>query len=78
MDKSVAAHFVDAILALERDLTVLDELSHEVADSGERKAIRKSLAQIIVMYTDMLISVIDQHPDLDPDRSDGTVEGNEK
>jgi hypothetical protein len=72
MEKSVASQVVDAILELERHVTVLDVLSDKIADDQERRDFRKRLADIIVMYTDMLMAVIHQYPELDPDTPSST------
>ena len=49
------------------NMTVLDALSDKIADDQERRDFRRHLADIIVVYTDMLIAVIHQYPELDPD-----------
>jgi hypothetical protein len=72
MDKSVASKVVDAILALERQLSALDVLSDKITDDQERREFRRRLASMIVAYTDMLISVIEEYPELDPDTPSST------
>jgi hypothetical protein len=68
LEKAVASQVVDAILLIERQLTVLDVLSDNIADDNERREFRRGLASIISAYTDVLVSVVRQHPDLDPDK----------
>lgn len=75
MDKAVASQVVNTIMELERKLTVLDGLSDKIADDQERRDFRKGLADIIVSYTDILMSVIFQYPELDPDRPSSVPEG---
>jgi hypothetical protein len=76
MEKAVASQVVDAILAVERELGVLSTLSNKIAGDEEKTTFRKSLAQIIVLYTDMLMSVVNQYPDLDPDPPSNSADEN--
>jgi len=57
------------ILAAGRELGALDILSLKIADDEERRAFRRVLAQIMGLYTDLIVSVANQYPDLDPDKS---------
>lgn len=68
MEKSVASQVVDGILALEREWKVLDALSDKIPDDEERH-FRKRLAGIMVAYNHLLLSVIEAHPELNPDAS---------
>jgi hypothetical protein len=72
MEKAVASEVVDAILSLELQMSVLDVLSDKIADDEERREFRRGLAAIMRAYTDVLMSVVHQHPDLDPDRIAGS------
>lgn len=63
------------ILAAGRELGALDILSLKIADDEERKAFRRILAQIMGLYTDLVVSVAHQYPDLDPDKSVGKADG---
>ena len=69
MEKAIASQVVDAILSLEQQLSALSVLSNEIADGEEREEFRRGLASIILSYTDVLMMVVRQHPDLDPDRT---------
>ena len=69
MEKAVASQAIDAILALEPQMCVLDVLSDNIADDEERREFRRGLAAVIVAYTDLLMSVVAHHPDLDPDKT---------
>jgi len=63
------------ILAAGRELGALDVLSHKIADDEERRAFRRVLAQIMALYTDLIVSVAHQYPDLDPDKPVGKADG---
>jgi hypothetical protein len=67
MDRAVAVEIMD-IVAAGRELGALDILSLKIADDEERKAFRRTLAQIMALYTDLVVSVAHQYPDLDPDK----------
>jgi hypothetical protein len=67
MERAVAVKAVD-ILASGRELGALDILSHEIVEESERRAFRRKLGEIMCLYTDLLVSVVHQYPDLDPDR----------
>jgi hypothetical protein len=76
MERAVASRVVDAILAVERELGVLGTLSNKIADDQERTTFRRNLAEIIVLYTDMLMPVVHQYPDLDPDPPANSADDN--
>ncbi len=62
------AEKVMAILAEGREIGALDELSHEITGEDERRAFRRTLAGIMGLYTDLIVSIAYQYPDLDPDK----------
>jgi hypothetical protein len=66
MDRAVATEIMD-ILAAGQELGALDTLSLKISDDEERRAFRRTLAQIMGLYTDLIVSVAHQYPDLDPD-----------
>ena len=76
MEKAVASQVVDAILAVERELGVLSTLSNKIADDQERTTFRRNLAEIVALYTDMLMPVVHQYPDLDPDPPSNSADEN--
>ena len=67
MERSVAEK-VMAILAEGREIGALDELSHEITGEDERRAFRRTLAGIMGLYTDLIVSIAYQYPALDPDK----------
>jgi len=68
VNKVLASQIIDTILAAEKDLGALSDLSEKIGDDQERKAFRRHLAEIMVRYTDMIVSIAHQYPDLDPDK----------
>ena len=68
MDKPLAAQIVDRILAAERELGALSDLSEKIGDEHERRPLRRHLAEAMSRYTDILMSIVRQYPDLDPDK----------
>ncbi|CAN5755766.1 hypothetical protein BH11PSE3_BH11PSE3_01390 [soil metagenome] len=69
MDKPVASQVVDVILAIERELGPLATLSNKIASEEEQRAVREMLSKIVALYTELLMSIVYQYPELDPDRS---------
>jgi len=67
MERAVAEK-VMAILAEGREINALDALSHEITGEDERRAFRRTLAGIMGLYTDLIVSIAYQYPDLDPDK----------
>jgi hypothetical protein len=67
MERAVAEKIM-AILADGRELNALDALSNEIFGEDERRAFRRRLAQVMGLYTDLIVSIAHQYPDLDPDR----------
>ena len=74
MDKPVAAEIMD-IVAVGHELGALDVLSFKITDEEERKAFRRTLAQIMGLYTDLVVRIAHQHPDLDPDKPAAKADG---
>ncbi len=69
MDKALAAQIVERILAAEREFGALNVLSERISDEQERRALRRHLAEAMNRYTDILMSIVRQYPDLDPDKN---------
>ena len=68
MDRAVAEKAM-AILAEGREIGALDVLSHEITGEDERRDFRRTLAGIMCLYTELIVSIAYQYPDLDPDKS---------
>ena len=67
MDRAVAAEIME-ILAAGRELGALDTLSLRITDETERRVFRRNLGHIMGLYTDLIVSIARQYPDLDPDK----------
>jgi hypothetical protein len=68
MEKALALQIMDVIQAAETQVNILESLSLKIADDDERKAFRRRLAEIMIGYIDIQMSIARQYPDLDPDR----------
>jgi hypothetical protein len=66
MERAIAVKVVE-ILSESRDLGALDALSLEIVDEDERRAFRRKLGEIMGRYADLLVSIVHEYPDLDPD-----------
>ena len=66
MERAIAVKVVE-ILSESRDLGALDALSLEIVNEDERRAFRRRLGEIMGRYTDLLVSIVHEYPDLDPD-----------
>ena len=68
VEKGIAARIVTSILAAEREVGALDTLSQSIPDEQERLAFRRKLGGVMTLYIEMLMSIVQQHPELDPDK----------
>ena len=68
MEKTLALQVMDAIRAAETHVNTLESLSIKITDDQERKAFRRHLAEVMIGYIDIQMSIVRQYPDLDPDR----------
>jgi hypothetical protein len=68
MEKALALQIMDVIQAAETQVNILESLSVKITDDDERKAFRRHLAEIMIGYIDIQMSIARQYPDLDPDR----------
>ena len=68
MDHGTGVRFLAAIESLAPGFNELDTITSEIADETERKAFRSKLAEALrVVSYDLVMMVVRQHPDLDPD-----------
>jgi hypothetical protein len=68
MDHATGVRFLTAIEFLEPRFNELDAIVSEFADEAERKAFRLKLGEALqVVSYDLVMMVVRQHPDLDPD-----------
>ena len=68
MEKPLALQIMQAIQAAESQVNILESLSEKITDDPERKAFRRHLAEVMIGYVDIQMSIVHQYPDLDPDR----------
>lgn len=69
MDRKIAEQLVDVTLSLDGPLNQATALSFEIADPEEQKAVRRVIGETTGrLYTDLLIPIIRQYPDLDPEK----------
>lgn len=67
MEKAIAEKIME-VLAPGREANALDALSWEITDEPERRAFRRKLGEIMGLYTDLIVLVARQYPELDPDK----------
>ena len=68
MEKTLALQVMDAIRAAETHVNTLEALSVKITDEQERKAFPRHLADVMIGYIDIQMSIVRQYPDLDPER----------
>ena len=69
MDKTLAKSLIDQFLALSEPLNTATELTEKIADTQERETVRRGLGNIMgLVYTDLMRPIIEQFPELDPDK----------
>jgi hypothetical protein len=68
MDRNLAERMVKAIDDLNQTMNALDSLSAEIADENESRKFRRTLGTIMAESVGLLMPIIRQFPDLDPDR----------
>jgi hypothetical protein len=68
MEKTLALQIMQAIQAAESQVNILESLSEKITDDPERKAFRRHLAEVMIGYVDIQMSIVRQYPDLDLDR----------
>ena len=71
MERALALQVMDAIRAAEVQVNTLELLSMKIADEKERKEFRRYLAQAMIGFIDIQMSIVRQYADLDPDRRRG-------
>lgn len=73
MTKEQAAALMEHLLALSEPLNKATDLVSGIADHDEQIRIRKVLGLLMTdVYIKLMLPIIQQHPELDPDGTDGT------
>lgn len=80
MDRETGERIIKTLQAMTQAMTPafneLDALSHRITDQEERRAYRRKLAELLSLVGyDLLMPVVKQFPDLDPDRPAGLRDG---
>ena len=69
MDKPLAARFIEACVALNAPIGKLDTLVTEIVDPAEKAAFIQAVGAVIGdIYEKLMIPILRQYPDLDPDK----------
>ncbi len=69
MDKSRATAMIESARSIGEHLNRLHQFSEHLPTEAERKEFRTHLGAVIGMvYTDIMKCIIDEYPDLDPDK----------
>ena len=67
MDKKTAEELVKAVLLFETPLNTLTAITVKMDDKEEAKKLRRFVAEIMALVTiDLLGSIVEQYPELDP------------
>lgn len=68
MDRDLAERIVKGVMDLTPPLNALDRLSEPIADRDEAREFRRALGDLMGGTLALLLPIIRQFPDLDPDR----------
>jgi len=69
MEKNLAAQLMADFLALAGPLNSATVLTSQITDKNEQVTFRAGIGQIMgIVYTELMMPIIQQYPDLDPDR----------
>jgi hypothetical protein len=69
MQKELADKIIKAVLIAGEKLDEVGSLARQIDDEAERKKFRRHVGETMAtLNADVLIPIIQQHPDLDPDK----------
>lgn len=69
MDRPTAKRMIELLLSLDVPLNEASALTETIADTEERRAVRRALGDITARaYTDLIRPIVRQFPDLDPEK----------
>lgn len=69
MDKNLAAQLIKKLHNLDGPLGEVLDLTEQLPDEEERRRFRGSVGDLIArVYTQLMVPVLRQYPDLDPDQ----------
>jgi hypothetical protein len=70
MDRVVAEKLIETLRRFDEPFNVATELTKQMTDESEAKAVRRGLAEILFRIDDVIRLVVRQFPDLDPDKNE--------
>jgi hypothetical protein len=71
MERHLAIRMLEAVQSLSPALDEASQVTLEMADTEEAKQLRRHLGEIMVgPLVDIVMHIVKQYPDLDPDRRD--------
>ena len=69
MDRNVAELLMSNLLALDEPLNSSATLVNQIPNKEEQKEFRRGIGEIVGrIYTDLMLPIIKQYPDLDPEK----------
>ena len=69
MDRNVAESLMSNLLALDEPLNSSATLVNQIPNKEEQKEFRRGIGEIVGrIYTDLMLPIIRQYPDLDPEK----------
>lgn len=69
MERKIAEQLIELALALDEPLNQATALSLQIEDLEEQKAVRRVIGETTGrLYTDLIVPIIRQYPDLDPEK----------
>jgi hypothetical protein len=68
MDRPTAEKLAQALLAHDTHVNAICEIIETIPDAGERKDLRRAIGVIFEGSFDVLLPVIRQYPEFDPDK----------
>lgn len=69
MERAIAERLMELFLSLDQPLNSATELADQIQNSDERKLILRGLGEVGGrIFTDLMVPIIRQFPDLDPTR----------
>ncbi len=72
MDRQTAEEIIQVLVQLDSHFSRASELTRRIEDQNEQLEIRQGLGDVIGrVYTEIMMPILRQYPDLDPDRKPG-------
>ena len=68
MEKPLASRLIEALVALDGPIDKVNDLIFEIADPDEKRAFIHALGDVMGDTYKLMILILRQYPDLDPDR----------